>query len=192
MFSERGQNLIELLIVVSVLVFVVGALVFATIASLRNAQLAKNQIQATKLAQAGIERVRAARDRNEVVSILPSAVQSWDGDGSLGSSLWDYQIYSGCGNNNLSCYLKFSTSLGGGLIWISTSSTFPSSGAESLSSDQFKRAVILADRATCTTSGITVIDCYKREKEATVVVTWTDFSGPHQSRITTILRNLKI
>lgn len=64
MSSEKGQTLLELVVAITVAVLVLGSLVFATITSLRNAQLAKNQAQATKLAQEGLEDIRTLRDRN--------------------------------------------------------------------------------------------------------------------------------
>ena len=68
--SEAGQSLIELIVVTAVAVIVVGALTFATIASLRNAAFAKNQSQATKLAQDGLERMRSLRDRDSDIQTL--------------------------------------------------------------------------------------------------------------------------
>jgi DNA-binding NarL/FixJ family response regulator len=44
-----------------VAIIVVGALTFATIASLRNAQFSQNQAQATKLAQEGLEKVKSLK-----------------------------------------------------------------------------------------------------------------------------------
>ena len=79
---QAGQTLIELVIAVAVIVIVVGALVFATISSIRNAQSAKNQTLATKYAQEGLERVRVGRDRNKSISNLDS-VTSWNGSSSI-------------------------------------------------------------------------------------------------------------
>ncbi len=182
MFSERGQTLMELIVVTSVSVIIIGALVFATISSLRNAQFSKNQSQATKLAQEGIERVRSARDRNDPITIGGSSVTSWNGDTSGTGVIWGYQIYSGCGSgvSGTACYLKFISSSNGALNWFSSSSTFPASGTEEINNSAFKRVVILSDDATTYTS----------QKTVTVIVRWTDFSGPHESRLTTILRKL--
>ena len=76
---------------IAVSVIVVGALVFAIIASLRNAQFSKNQSQATKLAQEGIEKVRSARDRGETIggnfTIGNAVIDSWQD-----SDLWIQQM----------------------------------------------------------------------------------------------------
>src|SRR5688500_13500203 len=96
--QQRGGSLLELVVVVAVGVLVVAALSFATISSLRNSQLAKNQAQATKLAQEGIERVRAMRDRNDDITI--------------GSNNWNWQSPPFWAANSCvsPCYLKISYS----------------------------------------------------------------------------------
>lgn len=191
MFSDRGQTLMELLVVVSVSVIIIGALVFATISSLRNAQFSKNQAQATKLAQEGIERVKVGRDRNQCISNLDSNVRSWNGSssnsGCLGSgSVWSYQIKGTSGNcenstTNSKCY--FTIDSRGVLTNIGYSQTaFPNSFAEGIPPDKpiFRRVVTLSDDPTS----------FGGQKTVTVIVRWTDFSGDHQSQLTTILRNL--
>ena len=94
MSNEKGQTLIELIVVVAVSVIVTGALVFAIIASLRNASFSKNQSQATKLAQEGIERVRIGRDKNRPITNLPPVV-SWNGTGAS-NSIWNYNFAADC------------------------------------------------------------------------------------------------
>lgn len=175
---QNGQTLVELVVVIGVLVIVVGALVFATIASIRNAQFSKNQAQATKLAQEGIERVRTGRDRNQPVSIVSvTNVDSWSGN----LPIWDYRISGGCDRSDLDppggCYFKVSQT--GELIGIGFALTsFPISTAEVPPNNTiFKRAILLSDD-----------DDYQNRKEVSAVVTWIDFSGSHESRLTTILR----
>ena len=188
--SQSGQTLIELIIVVSVLVIVTGALVFATIASLRNAQFSKNQLQATKLAQEGIERVRIGRDRNQCITFPSTGVNSWNGNstnsGCTGSgSIWTYQItgaLSNCDNPTLDpqgkCY--FNIDLNGLLVNIGYSQTnFPDSLAEGIPSSTpvFRRAVTLSDETAT----------FDSRKTVNVIVQWNDFAGSHQSSLTTIL-----
>src|SRR3989344_4339735 len=182
--SNKGQSLAELIIVMAVAVVVVGALVFATIATTRNAQFAKNQAQATKLAQEGIEKVRIGRDRNALFGSIPSSTaQSWAGTGAAGTDIWSTQIYNGCGNSPNSCYLKFASACSVApttcynLNWVASQTTFPN-GAEDLA--PFKRVIILSD----------VASTYTVEKQVTVLVQWTDFAGSHESRLTTVLRKI--
>lgn len=190
MFNNKGQTLIELVVVVAVIVMVVGALVFATIASLRNSSFAKNQAQATKLAQEGLERVRTGRDRNECIKNLSSSVNSWNGNSTdtncpgLGS-IWDYSINQQCGSSQASpplyCYLNVNAQ--GVLTYLIASSDVPTS-AESIADANgnfiFQRVVVLSDRQPS----------YDSEKTVTVIVRWIDFSGKHDSKLTTLLRKI--
>lgn len=185
MWSSKGQTLIELVVVVTVIVIVVTALTFATIASLRNSQFAKNQAQATKLAQEGIERVRSGRDRNQPIVSNGglSGVSSWDGDISGLGTIWNYQIEGNCGNTTLTppifCYLNVDKE--GVLNYLIASSSFPQ-GAESIpvppEKSQFRRVVILSDE----------LPTFGSRKTVTVIVRWTDFAGDHESILKTILR----
>lgn len=171
--SEKGQSLIEVIVAIAVGTLVVAALTFATIFSLRNANFSKTSAQATKLAQEGIERVRASRDRRAQIlgfqlGSPPAEVNSWDD-----LDLWSNQISANCIPN---CY--FNISPAGALQYIGAGVSVPSS-AESIAPN-FKRVVVLSDEASF----------YRNEKKATVIVSWTDFSGPHESKLTTILRKI--
>lgn len=180
--GEAGQTLMELIVVVAVSVVIIGALVFATISSLRNAQFAKNQSQATKLAQEGLERIRSGRDKNDAISNISGvSVNSWNGDSSGNGSIWNYQIYNGCASGvvNTACYFKFINSNGGALTSIGSYTSFPSIGTEDIYG-LFKRTIILSDDSA--TFGV--------QKTVAVIVRWVDFSGPHESRLTTILRKI--
>lgn len=191
MDSERGQSLLEVIIAMAVGILVVTALVFATIFSLRNAQFAKNSAQATKLAQEGIERARIGRDRNQCIINLDSSVDSWNGNSSNRSctgtgSIWTYQIsgntLTSCENPTIAKKCYFNIDLNGVLNYIGSFASFPeSSYGENISSANqvFQRVVMLSDDAN-----------YPTQKTVTIIVQWTDFAGPHESKLTTILRKL--
>lgn len=161
---EKGQTLLELVVVIAMGVIVVGALVFATIASLRNSQFSKNQTQATKLAQEGLEKVRGLRDRNQDNTVLYN-----DGTSTTSkfSDLWDTQF--GCTGGTINCYFVLNSS--GNLIG-GNATTF-----ESLING-FTRQIKLEDGSN-----------YAVEKKITTLVNWTDFSGTHSSTLSTLLRN---
>lgn len=165
MYSEKGQTLLELLAVISVMVIVVTALVFATISSLRNSQFAQNQNQATKLSQEGLEKLRSLRDRN-----LPGSVDYTKADSTHTSSFSDlWPITFTCPT---SCYFFLNsgnTTLTGG-----TATNF-----ETVSTI-FKRQFQIED----------VPGLGATQKKVTSTVQWTDYSGTHQSVLTTILRKL--
>jgi prepilin-type N-terminal cleavage/methylation domain-containing protein len=58
----KGQTLIEVLIALSIAVVVITAITWLSISSLNNAQSSRNQDQATKYAQEGMELVRKIRN----------------------------------------------------------------------------------------------------------------------------------
>lgn len=175
---QKGQSLIEVIIAGLVGMLVVSALTFATIFSLRNANFAKTSVQATKLAQEGIEWVRIGRDHNSSIIISGASVDSWNGISSPINDLWSYQISTGCGTPPGKCF--FRTNGAGQLLsgsnYVPTDSNPLPSWAESVGNG-FRRVVILSDDAGT-------------QKKVTVIVTWTDTTGPHESKLTTILRKL--
>lgn len=169
MRSEVGQSLVELIVVVAVIIIVLGALVFATIASIRNASFAKNQAQATKYAQEGLEKVRAGRDRNYAITgnftISGQTIDNWQDP-----DLWSNQVSQNCNP----CYFKLVPTTGTMMQHIGQTTT----SAEIIG--EFRRAISLSDSAST----------YTVEKTVTAQVSWTSFSGVHESRLTTILRKL--
>lgn len=186
--GQSGQTLLELVVVVGVSVLVIGALVFATISSLRNAQFSKYQTQATKLAQERLERVRTARDRNKPISILGTPVSSWDGSSDTtcqgnssikSDSVWCYRIPGNCDSQDINntCYFFRLDPSSGALTNISTS-FFPDSQAEQV--DSFRIAITLSDDP----------DDYQKAKKVTAIVKWGNNPDTHESRLTTILRRL--
>lgn len=187
--NNLGQTLLELIVVVAVIIIVLGAIVFATIASIRNATLAKLSAQATKYAQEALERVRSGRDRNRPISIIgvPS-VDSWNGTGPI----WDYHISENCDipdfNPPGACYFNIDST--GQLTNIGFGVTSIPSSAEGIPSTNpvFKRFILISDDLNHDKNFGN--DDWQNQKEVTAVVTWTDFSGNHKSRLTTILRRL--
>ena len=192
MLNNKGQTLIELIVVMTVLVLIIGALVFATIASLRNAKFSQNQTQATKLAQEGLERVRVGRDRNATVTIPNTAVTSWNGSSSTlcsgstvikADSLWCFQISiaGSCDEAGTDCYFNIDSN--NALNNKGFSLLSMPSNAEAIppppENPVFKRVILLSDDLN-----------WQNQKEVSAVVTWTDFAGVHESRLTTILRRL--
>ncbi len=179
LISQKGQSLIELVVVIAVILIVVGALVFATIASLRNASFAKNQTQSTKLAQEGLEKIRSLRDRDTASSINYN-----DGThtASKFSELWVVSL--SCSNVPPTCPSTLSTCpVGNCYFYFNSTNTIltgnaTASNLENIVPDNFRRQFFIEDYVDGT-----------KQKKVTSVVSWTDFSGPHESRLTTILSN---
>lgn len=162
MSSEKGQTLIELIVAIAVSILVLGSLVFATITSLRNAQLAKNQSQATKLAQEGLEGVRSIRDRNGEIFFSYYSGSSRIDLNSF-NQLWNVALRC---DDNCHFYFNLGVLTGGG-----------EDSFEDVNG--FKRKIIMEDD----TDG-------SRQKKVTAIVLWNDTTGEHESRLATILRNL--
>lgn len=176
--KESGQTLVEVIVAAAVGTLVVSALTFTAVFSIRNASFSKASVQATKLGQEGIERVRIGRDRNSTISGGGLPVNSWNGS----QPIWAYQISkpADCGDPSIGlCY--FNVGSFGTLSNIGVqAASFPSSQAEKLTSasQEFQRAVILSDDG---------LD-YTIAKKVTVIVRWKDASGMHESKLVTILR----
>lgn len=163
MFSNvKGQTLMEVVVAVAVGILVVAALVFATIFSLRNANFAKNQAQSTKFAQEGIEQVRSIRDRDGAVFFTHSG-----GSTSKFSDLWSVRLSDSC----TPCFFTL----------VSSSNNLNQAAAQSFETltNAMQRQVQISDDVN-----------FDKEKTITVVVKWSDFAGPHESKLTTVLRKL--
>ncbi len=175
----RGQTLIELVIVSAVAIIIIGALTFATIASLRNATFAKNQTQATKLAQDGIEQVRGLRDRNLEIngSLIDETVTKFN-------DLWGFRLYNYCSTTAGTCYFMFDGSKKFSYVTLGSGEQIDDVEGDT----KFKRYFKLTDKADC--PDVSSTNCFEFQKDITAVVEWTDFAGLHQSELTTTLRNL--
>jgi type II secretory pathway pseudopilin PulG len=179
--SQKGQSLLELIVVIAVAVIVIGALVFATFSSLRNSQFAKNQSQATKLAQEGIEQVRTFRDRDGSVIFTYAP----DTKTSKFSDLWSHNLNTECSNQ---CYFNFDKNFDGQITSIKERG---GGQLENLGNGLTREIQITDKSGSCPVTGVSPSPyCYKVEKHVMVKVFWTDFSGMHESKLTTILRNL--
>lgn len=150
--SNKGQTLLEVLIAATVGILVITALTFATIYSVRNATLAKNSAQATKLAQEGLEKIRTIRDRDSEVNYSGA---------SYFSDLLKATTSLNCPE---SCYFYF---------YLGKLSQGAVNRFEEIPPN-FKRQFIIENAGN-------------DQKKVTSVVRWTDFSGNHDSRLSTIL-----
>ena len=148
---QAGQTLVELIVVITVGMLIAGALVFATITTTRNAQFARNQVQATKLAQEGLEKLRSIRDRDPTFA-----------------GLWNIDASASCTGT---CYFRFNSS-GSSTLLQGTNADFEDLGG------RLQRQIQMQNGAN------------SNEKIMTAKVQWTDFSGTHESRISTVLRKL--
>lgn len=157
---QAGQTLVEVLVAITVVVIVLGAFAIATIVSIRNAQFSQNQAQATKLAQEGIDKIKLGRSKD--VNVF------YSGDPTpkpFSQFLADDNKCSSI------CYFSMNNTLE--LIEVT------SVGVDgSLTDATFKRFIQVIRTAEAS------------EKKFTVIVSWTDTSGSHESRLQTLLSQI--
>lgn len=169
--NSLGQSLLEVVIVIAVGLIVVSALVFATISGLRNAQFAKNQAVATKLAQEGLERVKGMRDRNDNISFAGLNPATPNQSTYKFNDLWNYSM------SDVKCSALTPPAC---TFTFSSDVLTRGSGFEPDDSGQFSRQILISDNPTS----------FQKEKTVTAIVKWSDFSGEHESKLTTILSKL--
>lgn len=162
--NSYGQSLLELTIAIGVAVLVISALTFTTIIGIRNSQYAQNQLNASKLAQEGLEHIRSMRER--IVPICYNGTPfNWNE-----SSFWSLDPNVGeprpfyIGNEGPLCQLTDNAAL---------------APSESTINGIFSRKIFI-ERI----SG-------DQTKKFTTRVSWTDYSGLHQSELVTYFADIR-
>jgi Tfp pilus assembly protein PilV len=168
--DQKGQSLIEVLVVGAVSAVMIVALAVIILSSLKNAQFAQNQTQATKLAQDAIDKIRILRDGNANMTLTPpndSAV--------CFSKLWEINSNFDCSAQVGSyCYYRL---------------TLPAAQTGKISLDEMTTEPAAKD--TSIGNGfyrlIKINQTSNTEVRLVVQVGWTDSSGEHNSNLETIL-----
>ncbi|MCL5411284.1 MAG: hypothetical protein M1150_00895 [Patescibacteria group bacterium] len=120
--EEKGQSLIEAMAALALTAVVVVVLGNFAVRATRDADYAKNQLQASLYAQEGIEAVRAIRDQDSAITVLGAT--KW-------SDLWDKTI-----NATVSAQLSTND--------LNSLSLSSSNSAEKI--DNFQRTVSIIDK----------------------------------------------
>lgn len=166
--GNRGQSLMELVVGVSLITVVIGAIAVITTYSLRNSQFSKNQAQATKLAQQNLEVVRTIKSSNYGVCTMGqdlTACSSWEDIWPPNIGVGSYKIPgSGCTVNGvLKTYcLQYKAPEA---VW-------------NLDVAGFTGEIVIADEVTA------------NQKRVTSRVYWTDTSGKHSSDLVTVFAKI--
>lgn len=160
--SEKGQSLIEVLVVLVLASMMIVALITIILLSLKNAQFAQNQTKATKIAQDTVDNIRILRDSNKNKSLLPND-SCFDQLWNIGST--DF----GCGGDD-DCYYGLVTFLDPPLLRLRRE---VSAFKENLG-DGFTRQIKVTQNTPS-------------EVKIAVDVSWTDSSGEHKSNLETYL-----
>ena len=160
----KGQSLLEMVIALGIILAVISTLAIVTLNSMQNSQFSKNQVQATKLAQDGIDKVRSIKSRNYTVCGL-TPTGKWN----------DFFTTKSCPTSADCRYIIRTTSACGGTDPVSLNA---SGTAEQVTLDgvNFQRTVTIVD-----------FEGVLNRKEVTVAVAWTDISGTHNSKLVTVL-----
>lgn len=161
--KERGQTLIEVLMVLSVATIMVVALIAAVLSSLKSSQFAQNQAKATKYSQDAIDKIKTARDRNINVNFLSTNTPNMPFQSFLSDS-------TQC-PSTVVCYFRLNDSS------LELTQDFSSTSATTDVDNGLRRLITITSTASAD------------EKLITVQIFWTDSNGDHSSNIQTILRN---
>lgn len=158
---ERGQSLIEVLVVLVLATMMIVALITVILLSLKNAQFAQNQTKATKIAQDTMDQIRILRDDNKNNTLTMSGIPPVS---ECFNELWNSSNANfGCGG--LVCYYKLTTS---GLDKKDSLSAKEDLG------DGFSRQIKVTQNNS-------------NEVELTTEISWTDSTGEHSSNLETYL-----
>lgn len=77
MLKQKGQTLIEITIAAGLTIAVIAAIAITSITSLKNNDFARNQLQATRLSQEGLEKVRSIKNRNLIVCLTDPTLKQF-------------------------------------------------------------------------------------------------------------------
>lgn len=176
--DNKGQSLMELVIGLGLVAIVAGAIAITTTNSLKNSQFSKNQIQATKIAQENLEKVRTIKNTN--FGLCTSAQGS--GNCSMWSDVWGHPFF---GKVSTTCV----AAVGCTYIIVSPCNVTTTSGVES-KPFCLRYSATRANLADGFTSQIIIEDEAVNQKKVTSRVFWSDSSGEHSSDLVTIMSRL--
>lgn len=182
MKNQGGQSLIEVLVALVVVMIMVVALIVVILGSLKNSQFAQKQVQATKYAQEAIDKVRAIRDREGLISFHdPSALTC--ALTCTSPPICNFSVFWSCPltpPDSPCTILKAGETEGCYFLLTDEDSALSEPNAVDQISDQIpaedmKREIYMKDFGSV------------GEKQVIVKVTWTDSAGEHESNLQTIL-----
>lgn len=188
-FSQTGQGILEVIVTIAIGTIMILALVILSVRSNRASDFSKANSQASSLATQGLEIIRNIRSSGGTVNynpcggalVLPS---TWSNLYTVSDNLED-DTASIC-NQTYGMIANIPVSSPGILYINNNTDTTTSDFQVSFGGRTFTRAVYIADTPT-TALPVGASNCnqsatdYQTLKQFTVVVSWTDSSGTHQS-----------
>lgn len=176
--KQTGQTLIELIISVALILIIITGVTILTVRGLQNSQFSRNQVQATKLAQEGIEKLRTIRDNKYTVCGWAANVNAVAPEG-----LWSAACPSGC-RYTIEQAVGSCNGVTTSSLWIKFTAATTVYESVQVGGVTFKRSVTInngIDLAGNSNSNVKNID---------VIVSWTDSSGTHDSKVSTVLSKI--
>ncbi|MBI2593426.1 prepilin-type N-terminal cleavage/methylation domain-containing protein [Candidatus Daviesbacteria bacterium] len=175
MSNQKGQTLLELVVGMSLIAVVIGAMAITTTYSLRNTQFSKNQAQATMLAQENMEKVRTIKSANYGVCLQgKTPCLTWE-------EIWDetFGSYSSKSCTLIGCtYIPSNNCTVTGDITKALCLTYSENPIDL--GNGFTAQVIIEDEPGLAGT----------QKRVTSKVFWTDTTGQHSSDLVTVFSKL--
>lgn len=165
-FSQKGQSLLEIAVSIGLVALIITILTITTINGLRNSQFAKNQVLASSYSQQGVELIKVMRQKDCQVTTTAGTVYKWFNDTAGNPIIWNTSSDTTFDVNNGNFFVPNPTTC------ILTQQAL----AESLENGLFTRTTKL-ERIS-----VGVI-------RVTVIVSWNDFSGPHETKNVSLVTN---
>jgi len=165
---ERGQALLEILVALAIGVIIATAFVTLGVVSVRNSSFSKNQVNATKFAQEGIEAMISIRDQDTVGAVIGN------GSDNQWSKLVVNSSFGSCSGSTdplVACSGDF------GLCFL---------GSEHCINKNIVETIGLFQRK------IRITDDVLNVKNVTVIVWWSDGQGLHKSVLSRKLQKEKL
>lgn len=171
--TAKGQTLLELVVGMSLITVVIGALAITTTYSLRNTQFSKNQAQATQLAQENMEKVRTIKSANYGVCLTNrTPCLTWE-------EIWDVTFGSSESCTAVGCtYIPTNNCTVTGNITKALCLTYSENPVDL--GNGFTAQVIIEDEPGLSNT----------QKRVTSEVFWTDTTGKHSSDLVTVFSKL--
>lgn len=167
-----GQSLLEIIIAIGIAIVIVIAITIITTQGLYNSQLSKNQLQATKYAQEGLEKLRSFKETNTPFDSSGTLLYWYN----LTPQIWVPTISTLCSSCNFmfqSCSVSSICPTGSKLTRFNPAT----SDGESLQGGLFYRKILIDDSLS------------PNQKKFISIVSWGDFVGGHESQLETVLAN---
>ena len=174
--KDKGQSLLEVTVLVGLALITVSGLVIVTVNGLKNSQYSQNQAQATKLAQDGMDQVKGMASRN--CAVTAGSTFYWFNSRTNGDDLVWGPVFPSPATFHIVSYSTCNDLTPG--LATSAHDLTPTG------TDIFTRDILIEDDVDTVTGNAACSPSYSC-KRVVVTVTWSDFSGDHESRLATIM-----